>query len=344
MNLDMGLLIERGAPAALAFALDAADRLGQLGLAGRGAALRVEATQVAAFAGDLRGSVVLADGLLEEPLGFRPRGRLLCTRGLVLAFLGRFDDAERTLREAETIATPDFEGIGEVHYGRAELAYWSGLPDRAREEAVRAIGLPAVSEANYVLPGLARSWAELELGRRPTPLPEAPSMRVLAGAPAEQRGITALAVDDAPSALAAFEDAADAWAGYHVPHELVCRWAAGEAARRAGLADDAADRLGAALARAVAIGFEPLAARVRRSLRLTGQRVEAPTPGRADRGLLTGREREVVALVGRGLSNVEISRRMGLGRPTVARILSNAMLKLGADSRGQAVALAADLL
>lgn len=31
---------------------------------------------------------------------------------------------------------------------------------------------------------------------------------------------------------------------------------------------------------------------------------------------------------------------MGLGRPTVARILSNAMTKLGASSRAQAVALA----
>ena len=30
---------------------------------------------------------------------------------------------------------------------------------------------------------------------------------------------------------------------------------------------------------------------------------------------------------------------MGLGRPTVARILSNAMSKLGVESRAQAVAL-----
>jgi DNA-binding CsgD family transcriptional regulator len=49
-----------------------------------------------------------------------------------------------------------------------------------------------------------------------------------------------------------------------------------------------------------------------------------------------------VALVGRGLTNNEISRRMGLGRPTVGRMLSNAMLKLGAASRTQAVALVAE--
>lgn len=34
-----------------------------------------------------------------------------------------------------------------------------------------------------------------------------------------------------------------------------------------------------------------------------------------------------------------IARRMGLGRPTVTRILSNAMAKLGATSRAQAVTL-----
>ncbi len=51
----------------------------------------------------------------------------------------------------------------------------------------------------------------------------------------------------------------------------------------------------------------------------------------------------MLRLVGDGLSNIEIARRMGLGRPTVTRILSNAMSKLGVDSRAQAVAVAADL-
>jgi DNA-binding CsgD family transcriptional regulator len=58
---------------------------------------------------------------------------------------------------------------------------------------------------------------------------------------------------------------------------------------------------------------------------------------------LTGRERELVELVGHGLTNLEIARRMGLGRPTVSRILSNAMGKLGAESRAHAVALASEL-
>ncbi|MEA2674392.1 MAG: Bacterial regulatory protein luxR family [Chloroflexota bacterium] len=58
---------------------------------------------------------------------------------------------------------------------------------------------------------------------------------------------------------------------------------------------------------------------------------------------LTGREREVLALVEHGLTNAEIARRMSRRRPTVARLLSNAMTKLGADRRAQAVVLAAEM-
>lgn len=39
-----------------------------------------------------------------------------------------------------------------------------------------------------------------------------------------------------------------------------------------------------------------------------------------------------------GLTNVEIARRLGLGRPTVARILASAMMKLGVSSRAQLAA------
>ena len=63
-------------------------------------------------------------------------------------------------------------------------------------------------------------------------------------------------------------------------------------------------------------------------------------PGVQGTTLLTAREHEILGLVGDGLANIEIARRMGLGRPTVARIVSNAMAKLGAETRAQAVALA----
>jgi DNA-binding CsgD family transcriptional regulator len=59
-------------------------------------------------------------------------------------------------------------------------------------------------------------------------------------------------------------------------------------------------------------------------------------------GRLTARERQVIDLVARGRTNAEIARALGLSRPTVARLLSNAMVRLGAERRAQAVILAAD--
>lgn len=70
--------------------------------------------------------------------------------------------------------------------------------------------------------------------------------------------------------------------------------------------------------------------------------VDATERSRAGRaGRLTRREQEVLAHVERGLTNPEIARRMRIARPTVGRLLSNAMDRLGAESRAHAVILAA---
>jgi DNA-binding CsgD family transcriptional regulator len=81
----------------------------------------------------------------------------------------------------------------------------------------------------------------------------------------------------------------------------------------------------------------PIVVRAQRSLRLAG--VLRSAPRALDRsGLVTGREREVLDLVAQGLSNAEIGRRLGVGRPTVRRLLENARGKLGATDRVEAAA------
>ena len=65
---------------------------------------------------------------------------------------------------------------------------------------------------------------------------------------------------------------------------------------------------------------------------------DRPTPPQLD--ILTDREREVLALVGRGLSNVEIGARLYVSPATAKTHVSHVMTKLYARDRAQLVVIA----
>jgi DNA-binding NarL/FixJ family response regulator len=93
--------------------------------------------------------------------------------------------------------------------------------------------------------------------------------------------------------------------------------------------------------RVVAAGDALLAPRITR--RLIGQFTARRTAARAaeDRlAVLTEREREVLALVGQGLSNHEIGAELFLSPATARTHVSRAMTKLGARDRAQLVVIA----
>ncbi|MFG3039504.1 MULTISPECIES: response regulator [unclassified Streptomyces] len=77
----------------------------------------------------------------------------------------------------------------------------------------------------------------------------------------------------------------------------------------------------------------------RRLIEEFAARSKAPT-ATAALGALTEREREVMALVGIGLSNEEIARRLVVSPLTAKTHVSRAMVKLGARDRAQLVVLA----
>lgn len=337
MDLYYMTLAMRGAAAAATVADDAAARLERLGYHTRSAELRAEAAQAVIFAGALGPAVVRVDEMLEAPLGLLARQRLGYNRGLALGLMGRFEEAERTFAEFEPDATDSFDGRGALLWCWAEASLWSGQSARALDLASRSLAFTAFNDAELVLPSLARAWAEADLGRPPTTAAVEVPFPALAGAAPELRGLEALHRDHLVDATDAFDEAAGRWAGFNRPRELVCRWAASEARRRSGDGPSVVPALEAVLNDASAIGFEPLAARVRRSLRLAGVRISAPR-GRGPIVELTAREAEVVRLVEQGLSNPEIARRLGLGRPTVARMVTSAMDKVGVGRRAQLAA------
>lgn len=72
---------------------------------------------------------------------------------------------------------------------------------------------------------------------------------------------------------------------------------------------------------------------LRRVAELARERAPAAASGR-----LTAREREIVALLGDGLSNKEIAARLRIELPTVKNHVHNILEKLQVDRRGQAAA------
>jgi DNA-binding NarL/FixJ family response regulator len=98
--------------------------------------------------------------------------------------------------------------------------------------------------------------------------------------------------------------------------------------------------------RVVAAGEALLSPSVTR--RLIGRFSGAPAPSgyleglKTRLGLLTQREREVVALVGQGLSNDEIAERLVISPMTAKTHVSRAMLKLDVRDRAQVVVFAYD--
>ena len=115
-----------------------------------------------------------------------------------------------------------------------------------------------------------------------------------------------------------------------------------EAGWALSLSEDTGDLL-EALARLDAIGAVPLAARVRRSLRGRGTRGVPRGPRaetRADPAGLTGRQAEVLGLLGQGCTNAEIAARLVLSVRTVDHHVAAVLYKLGASSRQEAVRLA----
>ncbi len=157
--------------------------------------------------------------------------------------------------------------------------------------------------------------------------------------------------DEAAGLLAAWDQAAAAWAGLGEPHplgETLLR--AAEAALACGDRDGAAERLQRAVPLAARLAAHPLSDQIailarRARIRLTsddaiaGAAPGGPGPGDGELGL-TERELEVLHLVAAGRSNREIAAELFISPKTASVHVSNILGKLNVASRGEAAAKA----
>jgi DNA-binding NarL/FixJ family response regulator len=247
---------------------------------------------------------------------------------------GRFDEAEQLLEGLDGhIVGEAARSVATIHLARGEAELACEVLGRAvqqvdAESAAAAPLWALLVEAHLaaVRPDAAHSASErLDRCAERTPAPH------LAAAAALARGLVCLATGDDPNAC--LREAMAGFSRAQMPMELArCRMALARALMterpevamaEARAAFDAFQRLPAARD---ADGAAAL-------LRSLGVRTSALRQGE---GQLTARERDVLQLLGRGLSNPEIADRLFISRKTVEHHVGNVLSKLDLRSRAEA--------
>ena len=158
---------------------------------------------------------------------------------------------------------------------------------------------------------------------------------------AAARGRVAIVRGDLTTAAADLRAALRAWSGLHRPFEAARTRLDLARALVATEPESAIDEARRALAGFAGLGAAADADRAAAFLRSVGV---VPRVGPKRVGVLTAREREVLGLLGAGLSNPEIAQRLHVSRKTAAHHVSSILAKLGLRNRAEAAAQAVALL
>jgi LuxR family maltose regulon positive regulatory protein len=242
-----------------------------------------------------------------HPRAILGRAWIALDRGDARAAVELADRYLRQLRERDRVGRlPALELLAEAHAAKADAA----KTDADKADADKADAAAAAS-AQAEMAALAE---QLD-----TPVPRA--LARLA------EGTVACAAGDHDRGRRCFEDALAAFSRLGVPYEAArARRALARCLAALGRHVEAAQEAQRATAELRALGVEPAA---------VGEQ-PAPPPS-----ALTAREREVIRLVARGLSNKEIARELGLSEHTIHRHVGNILTRLDLPSRAAAVAYAA---
>jgi DNA-binding CsgD family transcriptional regulator len=250
---------------------------------------------------------------------------------------GRFEEVDRLLEGLEAAPTSSVV--------LASLALARGEPGQARRIAIRRLhgldqerhepagsyrpGFGAWSEQGVLWELLAQVGTPREAEDAVERLAELASTTGIEQLHARWLRVTGTRAGDGP----ALESALSLFTGLRLPLEAG-RTRLALAALLTG--DDAIAEARAALTTFERLGAAREADAAAARLRTLG--VVAPRGGPADFGLLTRREREVLVLLGEGLSNRELAERLFISRKTAERHVRNVLLKLGLRNRAEAAA------
>lgn len=297
------------------------------------------------------GELDRAEAVLRDTLQLLPEGHNRLHLGVLQACVdvwrGRYDQVTKRLRALSGRASPA-ERLPQYELLRlrahAELAWWTGQP------AVAWPGLRRLIDQEAQL-GRPRRLLALHLAARAVPAEETAAIARIReliddGGPqtalsAPYRALVAAELEGTVDTWGAATEAVTTTAGTPVP--LIpyarARWAARlvESGDRAG----AEGELAHAAEEAARIGLVPLQERIATLRRRIGTgSASSDGAGQESGGPLTPRERQVLGLVAEGRSNAEVGRELYISAKTVSVHVSNLMAKLGASSRGDAVARA----
>lgn len=299
----------------------------------------------------LYGSVLVATGdwakaeaelttALRESQGSQATMHALASAALAELRLaqGRVDEAERLVAGFEGLAAPVLTAVQLAH-GNAELAADTaerGLVDAGEDQLERAVLAELLGEAEIARGARERA---ADRGRELSELGTLLDCRVVLARGERLQGRASTGGSQATAAKKHLEAALSIFSRLGMPYEAArTRHALAEALREHSRAVAEAE------GRAALAAFEELGAgrdadAVAALLRELGVKVARSGPRGI--GTLTKREREVLSLLGEGLSNPEIAERLFLSRKTVEHHVAHVLRKLGLKNRAEAAAEAA---
>ncbi len=237
---------------------------------------------------------------------------------------GRLDEAAALLAACESHRLHDlYAGLLALDLGDAEQAHAAARRflrrSGADERFERVAGLELVVQAAL---GCGLRGEAAEAAREIGATAEAIRTRPLQAATLLAQARLAAADGDAETACARFEDAAAAFEAAGAPYEAAQSWLGASAALRAA-------------------GSHGAAAAAEKRAQTTLAALGVPVgPRPQTRGILSNREREVLALLAQGRSNEEIAASLVLSVRTVERHVANTYRKLRLSGRSARAAAA----